>query len=62
MVALSLLLHVLVLLGLLHLGRLWLTLASQNKKPLSLSFWIQKICRPPEEADLVSEVDSRDGG
>lgn len=61
MVALSLLLHVLVLLGLLHLGRLWLT-REPEQEAIEFILLDPEDLQPPEEADLVSEVDSRDGG
>ncbi|MFS8891378.1 energy transducer TonB [Synechococcus sp. R55.2] len=61
MVALSLLLHVLVLLGLLHLGRLWL-IREPEQEAIEFILLDPEDLQPPEEAELVSEVDSRDGG
>ncbi|MEN9238040.1 MAG: energy transducer TonB [Thermostichus sp. DG_1_6_bins_120] len=61
MVALSLLLHVLLLLGLLYLGRLWV-IREPEQEAIEFILLDPEDLEPPEEADLVSDVDSRDGG
>ncbi|WP_414404423.1 energy transducer TonB [Synechococcus sp. H70.2] len=61
MVALSLLLHGLALLALLSWSRLWL-LRQQEQEAIEFILLEPEDLEPPEEAELVSEVDSRDGG
>jgi len=61
MVALSLLLHVLALLALLYWGRLWLV-RQPEQEAIEFILLEPEDLEPPEEAELVSEVDSRDGG
>lgn len=61
MVALSLLLHVLALLALLYWSRFW-PLRQQEQEAIEFILLEPEDLKPPEEAELVSEVDSRDGG
>ncbi|WP_414404979.1 energy transducer TonB [Synechococcus sp. R65.1] len=61
MVALSLLLHGLALLGLLSWSRFW-PFRQQEQKAIEFILLEPEDLEPPEEAELVSEVDSRDGG
>jgi TonB family protein len=61
MVALSLLLHGLALLGLLSWSRFW-PFRQQEQKAIEFILLEPEDLETPEEAELVSEVDSRDGG